>query len=675
MSTTPLSNKIRHLPSGGISSTSVQGAIQELDSEKVALSALAASNGSELVGYQATGGVPRRLKDKLGEFVSVKDFGAVGDGVTDDRAAIQTAVNAALVAGKTLYFPCGQYFIASSIVVNNSISSQWSTLSWEGEQFITGNSLFQNSVSGVKDGTVIITDSTTAVSIMMDNFFNESVHINNMSFWNKGARGLTAAIIFEKDSASYVRGHEFNRLGFYNFDTCLVFRGLDADINNNFFGPTTVKENFVYDCGVGLYFENTYVNLFEVSNSLYHGCDKYGVQLVPGSGANMTLKATHFEACEPAGILCGTLNTALNFDCVSAESTGVVSGNGLLKTSESVNALVVNVTNNVYNGIGFALMPDEYRLNRGAVINAACPVKVSGYGWITNTPETVTPVVSNNAAYNQADLSTFGMTPVHSNVSRLGVRVFDKFTGWNSAAGLGYTPPNSFALPDAIRSNFVGVAPGTATIANTTDTYTAPSNGYIYASWIAKYAAVDNGFWLGNSQMNIGGTDVLVKGYNFGPGTYNFVVVAPINTGQLLGRTELRTTGASTWATGAYVTFETSYLNMIDAACGYPKSITTEYSLLTANNLNVDDYGDGATPFSIRVQLFFNGGAYGYKEYVISGDGGVAANRVYITVASSVVAGIAVTTNTGANTALYDITVANTSGVTVSVTKIVTYIS
>lgn len=54
---------------------------------------------------QATQSVTRPVKDKLAERVSVKDFGAVGDGVTDDTAAITLA---AASAG-SLFFPPGVY--------------------------------------------------------------------------------------------------------------------------------------------------------------------------------------------------------------------------------------------------------------------------------------------------------------------------------------------------------------------------------------------------------------------------------------------------------------------------------------------------------------------------------------------------------------------------------------
>jgi hypothetical protein len=52
--------------------------------------------------------------------VNVKDYGAVGDGVTDDTGAIQTAISQS--AGKIVFIPSGTYKISATIYLNNSVS-------------------------------------------------------------------------------------------------------------------------------------------------------------------------------------------------------------------------------------------------------------------------------------------------------------------------------------------------------------------------------------------------------------------------------------------------------------------------------------------------------------------------------------------------------------------------
>ena len=83
------------------------------------LAALAASGGSSLVGFlqAGTGAVPTTVQAKLRESVSVKDFGAVGDGTTDDASAVQLAINRVATLGRGLVvFPPGStYYLNSQI--------------------------------------------------------------------------------------------------------------------------------------------------------------------------------------------------------------------------------------------------------------------------------------------------------------------------------------------------------------------------------------------------------------------------------------------------------------------------------------------------------------------------------------------------------------------------------
>jgi len=78
-----------------------------------------------------TGATRRTVENKLKDIVSVKDFGAVGDGVADDTAAIQAAINS-VSAGGQVYFPSGTYKISSALSVTSTAvilkgASRWTT--------------------------------------------------------------------------------------------------------------------------------------------------------------------------------------------------------------------------------------------------------------------------------------------------------------------------------------------------------------------------------------------------------------------------------------------------------------------------------------------------------------------------------------------------------------------
>lgn len=81
-----------------------------LDSSRTSLMNISANLGYKSSFSKST---LRTVADKLDDSVSAKDFGAKGDGVTDDSAAIQ----AALDTGKSVFLPAGSYVISTALTI------------------------------------------------------------------------------------------------------------------------------------------------------------------------------------------------------------------------------------------------------------------------------------------------------------------------------------------------------------------------------------------------------------------------------------------------------------------------------------------------------------------------------------------------------------------------------
>jgi hypothetical protein len=116
--------------------------------------------------FPATGApTARTLPDRLGELKNVKDFGARGNGSTNDTAAIQAAVN----RGGHVFFPDGTYNISSPIIISGS----------EGAVHLVGShNVVLNWVGGTAGFMIDRAPSHDEKTIII-----EGLYFRNMSWW------------------------------------------------------------------------------------------------------------------------------------------------------------------------------------------------------------------------------------------------------------------------------------------------------------------------------------------------------------------------------------------------------------------------------------------------------------------------------------------------------------
>lgn len=180
------------------------------------LASTVSGEGSTGIGFRPLGATTsgRTVQDKLRDFVSVKDFGAVGDGVNDDTAAIQAAITATFsVNGGALYFPNGTYKTTAKLVI----------------PFSTGWRIFGQS----RSSTVVkqFTANTPIFSLEADN--THSWEISELSLtWN------TAQPAANTNATAIKLGTGTAAHSFYNFQIrrCIFsngYRSIAADAANS----------------------------------------------------------------------------------------------------------------------------------------------------------------------------------------------------------------------------------------------------------------------------------------------------------------------------------------------------------------------------------------------------------------------------------------------------------
>lgn len=286
----------------------------------------------------------RNLSNRGTDFVSVKDYGAVGNGVTDDTAAINAAIAVALTAtrGGTVFFPAGNYLVGEINATNaTAIFSRCLHLKGDGRFITTLTAKAAGAVilnlTGTNDALIedLSIDSTTYASqcaILMARS-TTSTNCNNNKFRNVYTTGsyTVAAMVCNGSESSYFFGCRFENTNAAANYRCLwtgggsgvkalqgiiaTYGGTILDTNN----PNT--DNKMYGCEFYAPFASAYPVRFSVNASW----NFYGCTIVCGSVNNARL-VTYGDASGgkfngPIGWygchfeVFGTGNTAHWFNC------------------------------------------------------------------------------------------------------------------------------------------------------------------------------------------------------------------------------------------------------------------------------------------------------------------------------------------------------------------------
>lgn len=149
-------------------------------------------------------------------YANVKSFGALGDGVTNDSSAIQSALNSISSVGGSVIFPQGTYAIETALEVYSNTK-----ITGIGNVVLKRNSNANNMMRNKADGTTGLYDANT------------NIEINNIKF------NANNTISGGYDCSSLAFGHANNitiiNCEFYNNDGwhCLELNGVKSAIVDN----------------------------------------------------------------------------------------------------------------------------------------------------------------------------------------------------------------------------------------------------------------------------------------------------------------------------------------------------------------------------------------------------------------------------------------------------------
>ena len=199
---------------------------------------------SAQINYTApySNSVTETVSAKLAQYLSVKDFNAKGDGITDDTDAINNAMTAAATSGKDLYFPSGVYLISATLTI--PVTSTYARFAIRGEY-----STDISNTSNLPGAVIRTTGNFTAIQTPILTAPN-----NTIGYWTKAfeisdiyvsgtqtlASSYSTSVGFNLSGVQFLKAHNLHAEGFgtglYINDGSEIYLSGRHIYQNNYYG-------------------------------------------------------------------------------------------------------------------------------------------------------------------------------------------------------------------------------------------------------------------------------------------------------------------------------------------------------------------------------------------------------------------------------------------------------
>jgi len=267
----------------------------------------------------------RSLQEKLDDFVNVRDFGAKGDGVTDDTDAISRALSNTYgytstipgnITRRTIYFPSGKYLVTQTIDVppySHIVGDSSETVMIFNENTVALNAIFR------------IVDSNSNASTS----FGDSLGI----------------------IATQGKDYQFEHIGIQNATTaikpCIHASGGEKLIFNNvkFSGPAASVVN-PGTSHSAVYFENNTLNpAFRVKEIKFLDCvfenHGYAIETL-GTVVGLVAHRCKFSNLYNSKVLSSDTSDYSFIDCSASNITGDTTNMNFVDTRGKINSSIGN---------------------------------------------------------------------------------------------------------------------------------------------------------------------------------------------------------------------------------------------------------------------------------------------------------------------------------------------